>query len=645
MDLSSIQSRFTLLLIAFVLLVVVSVGATFWSLETQKRDASIINLAGRQRMLVQLMTREALEIGLSDSDSHIQILRESIQTFTTTLEALRNGGKAPSQPGEFVMLPPTRERRLIDQLEEIQASWQKYLTNLQTILSLPPTTPAFQDALQQVESQSPDLVTKSDTAVRLYEASSTQKIVQLRWIQTIFLACAVIMLATGAWMLRYSVIGPLQNLGMVAKRIGSGNLTTPVEIAGLREIQVLEENFDQMRAKLLESHEQSQTWTGLLEQRVAQRTQELETLSTESREISSRLAINDVLRSVTQKTRELLDSDVVFLCLFNETEQTLSLRAASGPDGAIAQHTSPVYPTTTAKVLSGDRALRCDQGCRGYCEILASPYRTSHIAASLKIDQQVVGALCVGSEQPDKFGEDTMDVLTKLANVAGVAMQNARLYDQAERLATSEERQRIAAEMHDGLAQTLSYTKLAVNQSSLQIEIGQLDAAVQTLDRVNSALDQAIDDTRRAIASLQEQGPLTETLQEQLAGFVKEFSGQDSALEWSSKVQAPVMLPRPESRQVLRVAQEAVINARRHGQAARISLCLVKAEGEYKLVVEDDGNGFDPDTPADGDGRQHFGLKIMHARAARIAGRLDIQSAPGAGTRVTLYWPARSEAT
>ena len=71
------------------------------------------------------------------------------------------------------------------------------------------------------------------------------------------------------------------------------------------------------------------------------------------------------------------------------------------------------------------------------------------------------------------------DALTKLANVAAVALQNARLYDQAERLAASEERQRIAAEMHDGLAQTLSSAKLAVNQSALQIETGQVDAALQ----------------------------------------------------------------------------------------------------------------------------------------------------------------------
>ena len=68
MNLSSIQSRFTLLLIAFTSLVIVSAGATFWTLENQERDASIINLAGRQRMLVQLMTREAVKIGSAGGD-------------------------------------------------------------------------------------------------------------------------------------------------------------------------------------------------------------------------------------------------------------------------------------------------------------------------------------------------------------------------------------------------------------------------------------------------------------------------------------------------------------------------------------------------------------------------------------------------
>ena len=118
------------------------------------------------------------------------------------------------------------------------------------------------------------------------------------------------------------------------------------------------------------------------------------------------------------------------------------------------------------------------------------PYRPP-----LKIEQQIIGALCVGSEKAGQFRDEFIAALTKLANVAAVALQNARLYEQAERLAALEERQRIAAEMHDGLAQTLSYAKLAANQSALLIESGQEAEAVQTLEKVSEALNQAVEDT------------------------------------------------------------------------------------------------------------------------------------------------------
>jgi two-component system nitrate/nitrite sensor histidine kinase NarX len=275
---------------------------------------------------------------------------------------------------------------------------------------------------------------------------------------------------------------------------------------------------------------------------------------------------------------------------------------------------------------------------------MSPQYRTSHIAAPLKIEQHMIGALCVGSEQPEQFSEDAIGALTKLANVAAVALQNARMYDQAERLAASEERQRIAAEMHDGLAQTLSSAKLAVCQSSLQIEMGQIEAALQTLEKVNAVLNQVIVDTRRAIASLQEQGPLAASLQEQLTGLVLECSREGFTVDWSSRVNAPLNLPRQDSQQVLRVAQEALLNARRHSQATRISLCLEQIDGEYRLLIADNGQGFDPHAPANGDGSQHFGLNIMRARAARLGGRLDIQSRPGEGAQISLYWPAGREA-
>jgi two-component system nitrate/nitrite sensor histidine kinase NarX len=643
--LSSVQGRFVLLFSAFFLLVTVSAGLTFWSLETQRQDALIINLAGRQRMLVQQMTREALEIGMGETGLHGASLEEAGWVFDQTLMAMRNGGPAPYLPGQDAALPAARSPALLNQLSEVAAAWQGFHANLQTILTEPPTSSAFQAALLELESASPDLVQKSDAAVRLFESASTQKVARLRWVQAAFLAGALLLLAAGAWFVRGQVLLPLHRLGLAARRIGGGDLSTRVEAGGLDEIRALEENFDRMRARLLASHEEALAWADQLEQRVARRTRELEALYSVSREISSRLGIEDVLRSVTQKTRELLDCDVVFLCTLEEGGGTMVLQATSGPEQAIEKFTSPVYSSVVARVLEGDRALRCDDGaCRGYCEIVASAYRASHLAAPLKIEKQIIGALCVGSAQPGRFSDESAAVLTKLANVAAVALQNARLYDQVERLAAAEERQRLAAEMHDGLAQTLSSAKLAVDQAALQVEAGQRFEAVDTLERIHLSLDRAVADTRRAIASLQEQGLPNAPLQEQLARLAKEISAHGIPVYWSSAVPSPVILPRQECEQVLRVAREALLNAQNHSRANQIDLRLSQADAEYVLAVEDDGQGFDPGAPPKDGDRHHFGLSIIQARAARIAGRVEIQTAPGAGTRLLLTWPAREEA-
>jgi two-component system nitrate/nitrite sensor histidine kinase NarX len=651
LKLSSIQGKLILLLAAYSALVIVSVAVTFWSLETQKQDALVINLAGRQRMLSQQMLREALQIGMGEGEAHKPVLQEASQTFHETLQALKNGGAAPYLPGSVVFLSPpggagfTGDAGFQAQLEEIETIWSDIRVQLAILMAEPAGSEAFRDAMQEVESLSPELVSQSDVAVRLIETVSTQKVTRLRWIQGIFLVSALGLLGAGAWMVRNSVIQPLANLGKVANRIGNGDLSTQVEKAGPDEVQALQGSFEGMRSQLLESQRETQAGTELLEQRVTQRTQELEALVSVSGEITSRLAIQDVFLSITQKTKELLNADVVFLCLLNQNGQAMDLHAASGPENAIVQCSSPVFASTVGKVLDSAQGMRCglrqEQECQGFCQILAGSYQTSHLAAPLTIECQVIGALCVSSEQPGKFGVEDVGRLSKLANIAAVALQNARLYDQAERLATSEERQRIAAEMHDGLAQTLSYAKLVVDQASFHLEKGQEERAVSMLEKAHSSLAQAIEDTRLAIASLQEQGPLQYTLQEQLVQLASELSEDGQKLEWIPGLQKPVLLSRQESDQVLRVVREACLNAQRHSQASQITLSLSQAGNDYAVTVEDDGRGFNLDQPPGDNGRQHFGIKIMQARAARIGGRVEIHSTPDDGTRLRLFWPAR----
>ncbi|MBI1855668.1 MAG: type IV pili methyl-accepting chemotaxis transducer N-terminal domain-containing protein, partial [Chloroflexi bacterium] len=196
-----LQVQLTILFTAFVLLVLVSVGVTYLGLQTQQQDALVINLAGRQRMLIQQMTR--LSFQLQDGDESASVtLKESEQTFSQTLSALRNGGSAPYLTNSVVNLPITRDPQLLAALDEVGSSWNQYRSTLDAM----DTSADSVSLLITLEKQSDNLVQEADAVVRLYEVTSTAKVNRLRFIQIVFLVFAIMLLAVGAWMTRRSLL-------------------------------------------------------------------------------------------------------------------------------------------------------------------------------------------------------------------------------------------------------------------------------------------------------------------------------------------------------------------------------------------------------------------------------------------------------
>jgi two-component system, NarL family, nitrate/nitrite sensor histidine kinase NarX len=626
-----------LLFVTFFLLVAISAGATLWGVEAQKTDALVVNLAGRQRMLVQQMTRLAKEIEIDAGETHISLLIDSAQTFEMTQQALRNGGEAPYLPGQTAYLPPPRDPNLQAQLDRVSALWVDFRNALELLYPAQGEGTKQNSELSNLDELSSTLAAEADMTVRMFESAATRKLALVRWVQAGFLAGALSLLVIGVMITRRSIIDPLKGLGEAAKRIGSGDLQSPVRVNGSDEVNLLARSFESMRLQMEESHQQLQVWANTLEERVDLRTKELNALYQVSREISSRLEINHVLDSVTAKAGELLKAEAAFLCLLDDDGGQLTLHSTSGPNESVVQPRTSVWESVAGQVLTGVSALPCGvDGCLGVCSIMAKPLQVSHLAAPLRVGDKVIGALCVGSSQKEAFNDESAVLLARLANSAAIALENARLYTQAERLGILEERQRIAAEMHDGLAQTMSYLHINVDLAREQFENGQSQLAINTLDQVQSAMEQGLVDIRRAIDSLQAETPLRFTLQEQLSEIVQEFLSPDIKISWQTDTIAPLVLSNEQSEQLQRIVREALLNAVRHSNAQHIAVRLDVKGDAIQVVVEDDGCGFDPHMVSASDGQFHFGLKIMQARASRVGIQLNIISTLGEGTRVIL---------
>ncbi|MBN1581988.1 MAG: GAF domain-containing sensor histidine kinase [Anaerolineae bacterium] len=252
--------------------------------------------------------------------------------------------------------------------------------------------------------------------------------------------------------------------------------------------------------------------------------------------------------------------------------------------------------------------------------------------------EEPLGFLFLADRQaPRRWRSEEIGLIESFVSRAAVALVNARLHKQLEWAAALEERQRIAANMHDGLAQTLSLVGLKVDQVTELVDSGSSQDAARELHDIRQTVEQASSQVRRSIASLQETPQPRRSLQDLLSDLVGQFFARGGpVIELALNVKEPLFLSSDHRTQVLPIVQEALLNAQRHARARQIALTLSRRRGDIRITVQDDGQGFDPDALRDQGG--HFGLSIMRARAARIGGKLEIDAEPGQGTRVSLSW-------
>lgn len=638
LKLTSIQRRLGAIILLSLLLLMVFVGSTNWRLENQDQDAHTINLAGRQRMLIQQIS--GLMIGADNPGDPFDPanLTKSSELYTQTLSVLQNGGTFTDYSGQEVTLTRPSDPVVQVELSALNSDWIEFKPLVDQVIRNGPISAGSAEA-QTIEQSTHLLVDQADRVAKAFEQYSNRKLTSLITFQFVFLGFGLSLLGAGWWMTYRSIVLPLRNLEESTKRIGTGNLSTPVKAGGPDEIQVLSSAMDSMREQLAQSRQELENWAVELENRVKLRTRELEALSEVSLEISSHLDLKTVLQSVTEKAQSLLGSEVASLCLLDCDGAVLQLQSIKGPREAINQRVSPVVGSGAASILRQNGANAChSQSCANICAILHPEYRTSHLAAPLRSGEKVIGTICVGSTKPNAFGTEAEIILTQMGYAAASALENTRLYEQAEHAAMLEERQRLASDMHDGLLQTLSFQQWMVRLAEEQLANGSIDQALLTLGQIERANGQADAEIRQAIASLQEELPQHSTLQQQLEDLARSLADSKVPILFNDRVLFPLVLSHQASEQVLRVVREAVMNAQRYSQAEEILVHLEYHDSKLMVEVEDYGVGFGPMAEPEDD-RPHFGLKIMRARAARLNGQLDIQSNPGRGTLVRLTWP------
>lgn len=359
------------------------------------------------------------------------------------------------------------------------------------------------------------------------------------------------------------------------------------------------------------------------------RARELETVAKVSAAATTRLNVDELLNTVCALTLTSFNLQQVNVYLLDENARLLALATEKQ---SAAQAVMPV-PRQIALDDEQDWIARVARERRGMRLVSDGRPGASAMAVPLVQADRLIGVLCLVSSGANRFTEADIQVMGTLADLIAVAIENARLYEQAQSVAVLEERNRLARELHDTVSQALYGIGLGARTARALLDRDPKRVA-EPLEYVLSLAEAGLTEMRALIFQLRPESIENE-------GLVTALTKQAASLQARHGIQVRTVLceePRLplEIKQALYlVAREAMHNTVKHARASHVTVSLVCTDTECLLDIQDDGVGFDLSVPLPG----HYGLQTMSERVAQVRGRFELTSEPGQGTTVHVVIP------
>jgi signal transduction histidine kinase len=355
--------------------------------------------------------------------------------------------------------------------------------------------------------------------------------------------------------------------------------------------------------------------------------------------VAAQQSVEDVLQQLVHRARELAGAEYAALGI-PDGESGFSRFLVSGMSDELIAAMGPLPRRhgMLGVMLEGRESYRSPDihthpRFRGWWP-RGHPDMHSFLGVPICARGEVIGAFYLtDKEGADEFSESDQELIELLAAHAAIAITNARLYEHSRELSILSERNRLALELHDAVSQKLFSLVLTAEAAGTVLGAGDGEAAGAHVARLGELAREALEELRSLILELRppelERDGLCGALRKHVE-VLRRLHKVDIALD----VDDGVALGGDGDQDVLRIAQEALANAVRHAGARCLRVRLARDGERVVLEVSDDGAGFEPTDP-EVRGRR-LGLTSMEERAARLGGRLEIRSAPGAGTTVRL---------
>jgi signal transduction histidine kinase len=376
----------------------------------------------------------------------------------------------------------------------------------------------------------------------------------------------------------------------------------------------------------------------------------LAALEAATRAVAAELDIDRVLGIIVDRVRELVGARYAALGIADSRGRIERfITSGLSPETRAAIGEVPQGHGLLGMIIREGRTIRTEDVTsdrRGVGFPPNHPVMRSFLGVPVLVKGRSVGNLYLTDKRDEEaFSDDDEQLVEMFAVHAGIAIENARLHDQVQRMAVVEERERIGKDLHDGIIQAIYAVGLSLEDvpELVEDEAGRADA-VARVDRAIDALNLVIADIRSYILRLRPAMGGEEDPVEALARLGEELGMNmmiDLDVDLEEGADGLRALSPDRRADVLFIAREALSNVARHSGATRATIRLWEDRDGLALCIEDNGRGFDPAAVPGPDAfGRHQGLGNMRDRAAGMGGTFAIERPDGPGTRIIVHMPA-----
>jgi two-component system, NarL family, nitrate/nitrite sensor histidine kinase NarX len=601
----------------FLILTLLAISATLWVSWQLEGGAAAVNEAGRMRMQTY---RLALSLATADGKRQLQQRSE----FEHSLALLRSGD--PERPLFVPWDEHVRER-----FAAVEHDWQRFIAQWPADTSLD---------VVELREQAAAFVVQIDTLVDAIEAHMSRWTALQHLLQTVVLGLAI---AAGLTLLLTGyrfVLEPVSQLKRAIERLQGGDFGARVPHTSHDEFGTLAAGFNGLAEHL-------QSLYRNLETKVAEKTRELQdkgerlqALYDMSTLISGATTLEDLSEGFSRRIVQVARADGVAIRWSDQSNQRYLLLASQGLPPVMVEDEQCLWAghchCGQPQAANGAHVIPIQALPQGSMKHCAQADFETLVSLPIRVHERTMGELNLFYNAQVQPSAAERSLLEALAAHLGAAMENLRLDRLAKEAAVSQERNLLARELHDSIAQSLAFLKIQVQLMRDALAGGDAQRIQAVLAEIDAGVRESYGDVRELLLHFRTRTN-GEDIEPALRSTLRKFEHQ-SGIAAQLHMQGHGLPLAPDTQiQVLHIVQEALSNVRKHAHAHQVWLD-VQQQPTWHFEVRDDGIGFAADDPARAE--MHVGLRIMAERAERIGATLEVIATPGRGTSVLLELPA-----